>query len=498
MRDKIRFLFRDEIREITNPSPTQTILEWLRLDIDQTGTKEGCAEGDCGACTVVVGELYGNDIRYLAINSCIAFLPTLDGKHLLTIEDIRGADGGLHPLQQALLEHHGSQCGFCTPGVVMSLFAHYHAQGAVDRSAIDNTLAGNLCRCTGYGSIISAAQSVLVNDEKRSNQELDKTIDTLKGIKPLDSVALSYHDQKYYAPASVEQLAKLLQKHPDAILLSGGTDVGLWVTKQHRRLSPVIYIGNITELNAINMSDGHIEIGAGASFSDTIELLTNHFPDFGEVLRRIGATQIRNLGTIGGNIGNGSPIGDTPPILIALGATLRLRSVAGVREIPLQDYFIDYGVQDRRPDEFIESISVPMLNDKALFGAYKVSKRFDEDISAVLAAFRLEIVNGSIQEATIAYGGMAATPRRASACEQTLVGACWNEITVEQAMEALARDYSPLTDWRASASYRSKVAANLLRRFWLEHSGSEQPTRILGHNVRIADAVAEGEGESVI
>lgn len=494
MRDTIRFLFRGEIKELVNPSPTQTILQWLRLDMAQTGTKEGCAEGDCGTCTVAVGELCGNTIRYQAINSCIRFMPTLDGKHLLTVEDLKSPDGGLHPVQQSLVEQHGSQCGFCTPGIAMSLFAHYSAGGAADRATIDDTLAGNLCRCTGYGSIIAAAQSALTHSEKYSvNQKPDQTLARLNSIKPLDSVALKHIGQQYFAPVAAQQLAELLQEYPAAVLLSGGTDVGLWVTKRHRSLTTVIYMGNVAELNTINVGEDHIEIGAVATYTDSIEVLTTHFPDFGEVLRRLGATQVRNAGTIGGNIGNGSPIGDTPPILIVLGASLRLRSVAGVREIPLQDYFVDYGVQDRRQGEFIESISVPLLKGNALFGAYKVSKRFDEDISAVLAAFSLEIDNGKVcKAASIAYGGMAAIPKRASACEQALVGACWNEANIERAVAALAEDFTPLTDWRASANYRSRVAANLLRRFWLEHSGSGQATRIVGHEVRVAPMVEEG------
>lgn len=503
MRETIRFIFRGEIKEIVNPSPTQTILEWLRLEMTQTGTKEGCAEGDCGACTVAVGELLGEEIRYQAINACIGFLPTLDGKHLLTVEDLKSEDGALHPVQQSLVEHHGSQCGFCTPGIVMSLFSHYTACGGADRATIDNTLAGNLCRCTGYGSIISAAQSVL-SERGGSDDNLfpDQSLDLLKRINPIDCVALNHKGFRYFAPVSIAEMANLLDQYPDAVLLAGGTDVGLWVTKQHRPLPIIIYTGNVVGLNAVSVDQNRIEIGAAVTFTDSMDLLNANFPDFGEVLRRIGATQVRNVGTIGGNIGNGSPIGDTPPILIALGASLRLRSVAGSREIALQDYFVDYGVQDRRQGEFIESIRVPLLKENNLFGAYKVSKRFDEDISAVLAAFRLEVDNGKVSNAVIAYGGMAAIPKRASVCEQTLVGGDWNEANVERAMRALTEDFSPLTDWRASASYRSRVAANLLRRFWLEHndsghggsgqSGSGQPTRILGHGVKVFEPVVEG------
>lgn len=498
MRETIRFIFRGEIKEIANPLPTQTILEWLRLEMAQTGTKEGCAEGDCGACTVAVGELQGDEIRYQAINACIGFLPTLDGKHLLTIEDLKSEDGALHPVQQSLVEHHGSQCGFCTPGVVMSIFSHYTACGSADRSTIDNTLAGNLCRCTGYGSIISAAQAVL-SERGESDDSLfpDQSLDLLKRINPKQSVALDHNGFRYFAPVSIAEMANLLDQYPDAVLLGGGTDVGLWVTKQHRSLPNIIYTGNVAGLDAVCVDQNYIEIGAAVTFTDCMDLLSVNFPDFGEVLRRIGATQVRNVGTIGGNIGNGSPIGDTPPILIALGASLRLRSVAGLREIALQDYFVDYGVQDRRQGEFIESIRVPLLKENNLFGAYKVSKRFDEDISAVLAAFRLEIENGKVNSAVIAYGGMAAIPKRASACEQVLIGADWNKVSVECAMQALTEDFTPVTDWRASANYRSRVAANLLRRFWLEHdssgqSASGQPTRILGHEVKMVEPVVEG------
>lgn len=493
MRDTIRFIFRGEVIEIDNPSPTQTILEWLRLEMKRTGTKEGCAEGDCGACTVAVSELHGADVRYQAVNACIGFLVTLDGKHLLTVEDLKSADGGLHPVQQSLVEHHGSQCGFCTPGIVMSLFSHYTAGGAADRATIDNTLAGNLCRCTGYGSIISAAQSVLTQSrEVDSETSPPPALELLNSIKSADTVALNHNGDRYFAPVSVEELADLLHQYPDAVLLGGGTDVGLWVTKQHRSLPVIIYTGNVAGLDTVNVEQNCIEIGAAVTFTDSMDALSANFPDFGEILRRIGATQVRNVGTIGGNIGNGSPIGDTPPILIALGASLKLRSSGGLREIALQDYFVDYGVQDRRPGEFIESIRIPLLKPHALFGAYKVSKRFDEDISAVLAAFRLEVDDGIVTRAVIAYGGMAAIPKRAPACEQSLVGERWSEVNIERAMRALAEDYSPLTDWRASASYRSRVAANLLRRFWLEHSGDGHATRILGHEVKIAEPVVEG------
>ncbi len=460
MRDTIHFLFQGETVELRNPQPTKTLLNWLRRDMGLIGTKEGCSEGGCGACTVVVGELSGDTIRYGAINACMIFLPTLNGKQLISVEDLKDDQGELHPVQQSMVDCHGSQCGFCTPGFVMALFAMYHSQDSFDLSGINDAFAGNLCRCTGYGPIIAAAKSVLKDKQPdQFDRRKEETLAALRSIRPLKSVKIEHDDSRYFAPVSPDELTGLLEQHPDAVLFSGATDVGLWVTKQHRIMSTLIYLGHVRGLDEIRVDSTGIEIGATVNYSNAFENLVTHFPTLDEVLRRFGSVQVRNVGTIGGNIGNGSPIGDTLPVLISLGAGLRLRSARGVRKIPIEDYFIDYGKQDLRAGEFIESIRVPLLKKDALFSVYKVSKRFDEDISAVVGSFMITRENGLVQTANIAFGGMAATPKRAAACEQVLNGASWNEETVNQAAAALTKDFSPISDVRASAGYRSSLAS---------------------------------------
>lgn len=483
---KIRFLLDGQLQEVERPDPTETVLNYLRYRIARTGTKEGCAEGDCGACTVVLGELKGGSIRYRAINACILFMPVLDGKELITVESLRAADGSLHSVQQAMVDTHGSQCGFCTPGIVMSLFALNKQDSPANRAAIEDALAGNLCRCTGYGPIIDAAeqsQKTLLSENSHAALG-EASVKALKGIARKETLALVGKSdltetiKKYYAPVSIGGLAELVQQNPNATILAGGTDVGLWVTKQHRELETVIYIGDVPELQGIEDLEDAIIIGAGVSYTDARDTLGAFYPDMGKLIRRIGSVQIRNSGTIGGNIANGSPIGDSPPALIAVGATLVLRCGDNERTIALEDYFVDYGKQDLKPGEFVARVIVPRPRADQHFRAYKLSKRFDQDISAVCGCFNLTIVDGIVTDARICYGGMAATPKRASQAEAAITGKPWNEDTVSDGITAMEQDYTPLSDMRASADYRLMSAKNLLMKAFVETTSSA-PTRVL-------------------
>lgn len=478
----VRFLLDGKLHEIENPDPTETLLNYLRYTMARTGTKEGCAEGDCGACTVVVGELHGDRMKYRAVNACILFLPVIDGKELTTVENLRAPDGSLHPVQQAMVDTHGSQCGFCTPGIVMSLFALNKQGGPAGRDAIEDALAGNLCRCTGYGPIIDAAEQ-----SQKTMQPVNSggaIVKALKGIARKDTLVLARKSgltgttKKYFAPITIDGLAEVVLQNPAATILAGGTDVGLWVTKQHRELETVIYIGGVPELREVDDRDDAIVIGAGVSYTDAMDRLGALYPDMGELIRRIGSVQIRNSGTIGGNIANGSPIGDSPPALIAVGASLVLRKGDSERTMALEDYFIDYGKQDLRPGEFVTRVIVPKPKPNQHFRAYKLSKRFDQDISAVCGCFGLTIEAGTVTDARICYGGMAATPKRAAQAERALIGKPWNEEKVSAGMKAMERDYTPLSDMRASAEYRLTSAKNLLMKAYAETTGDAQ-TRVL-------------------
>ncbi len=476
----IRFLFWDEERALEGVSPTLTVLEYLRRHERRTGTKEGCAEGDCGACTVVLGEADGDGgLKYRAVNSCIQFISVLHGRQLITVENLKAEDGTLHPVQQALVDHHGSQCGFCTPGFVMQLYAGWLEGRLTDRQAVKDWLAGNLCRCTGYGPIIDAGL------EAGASTPPDRAAaaQTAKRLAALDdgSVLHLVHDgQQVLAPRSADELAEIYLAHPDAVLVAGATDVGLWVTKQHRRLPTLIDLASVKDLAVVEEDDDGLTIGALASHRHATEAFARLHPDLGELMRRFASIQIRNAGTVGGNIANGSPIGDLPPALIALDARLTLRRGAERREIKLEDFFLAYGKQDRAPGEFVESVYARRLAADMRFACYKLSKRFDQDISALMGAFRMRLREGRVEEARIAFGGMAAIPKRAAAAEAALIGNVFDAPTVEHAAAALAEDFSPITDMRASAGYRLKAAQNLLRRFFLENSGGRRSaTRVL-------------------
>mgnify|MGYP002714574455 FL=1 len=477
----IQFLLNRELRTEHALDPNVTVLNYLREHVGKTGTKEGCASGDCGACTVVVGELEGDRVRYRTLNSCLTFVSSLHGKQLITVEDLKH-QGKLHSVQQAMVDCHGSQCGFCTPGFIMSLFALQKNSTGFDKGATLEALAGNLCRCTGYRPIIDAAEQACC--QKQPDQfdafEAD-TVTRLKAIAPRETAELNSGDKRCLVPLTVADLADLYAANPEARLLAGGTDLALEVTQFHRELPVMIYVGHIEDMKRIEVTDSAIEIGAAAALSDCYEALSREYPDFGELLHRFASLQIRNQGTLGGNIGNASPIGDAPPLLIALGAQIALRQGNTRRILPLQDYFLDYKVTARQEAEFIEKIIVPRAQANQAFRAYKVSKRLDDDISAVCAAFNLSIVDGVVTDARIAFGGMAAIPKRASACEAALVGSAWYPGVIERACNALAEDFTPLSDFRASKEYRLLTAQNLLRKFFLEQQSPEIETRVTAY-----------------
>ena len=467
----LRFLLNGEERSLTDIDPNLTVLDYLRTAERLTGTKEGCAEGDCGACSVVLGEVDGGGLRYRAVNACILFMPVLDGKQLITVEGLKAADGGLHPAQQAMVDCHGSQCGFCTPGFVMSLFALYKTEASPSRQRINDVLAGNLCRCTGYRPIAEAGEKMYAKgaEDKFSAAEA-ATVKRLKAIRRKGTLALEAAGRRYFAPRGLDELARLVKAHPKACILAGGTDVGLWVTKLHQDLATLIYTGEVAELGQLKLGKSHMEIGAAVTYSDAEDAIAKAYPGFGELIRRLGSVQIRNSGTIGGNVANGSPIGDSMPALIALGATLVLRNGAKSREIPLEDFYLAYRKTDLKPGEFVERLRLPQPAPGRRFQTWKISKRFDQDISAVCGAWNLELDGEKVRDIRICYGGMAATPKRARRCEEALIGTAWNEPALAPAAAALAEDYQPMTDMRASSGYRMLVAQNLLTKFFRETS----------------------------
>ncbi len=474
----IRFVHRGQVQQVSGLPPTTSVLQWLREHAHCTGTKEGCAEGDCGACTVVVGELdEAGQLCTRTVNSCIQFLPTLDGKVLYTVEDVaQGPD--LHPCQQALVKEHGSQCGFCTPGFVMSLWHLYETRTeAPPRSELADALAGNLCRCTGYRPILDAGQAMFQLPRVPRDHPAD--IAQLQTLEPHQDGPLLYvgpsavhggHAQRFVAPRTVDEVAYWLAQWPHARLLAGGTDVGLWVNKQFKDLGDIIYLGQVKSLARVDTTATHLEIGAAASLETAWAALVETWPALREIWLRFASPPIRHAGTLGGNIANGSPIGDGAPILLALNASVVLRQGQHQREVPLSAFYVDYMRNVMSPGEWVEYIRVPLPHPSRpdAVRAYKVSKRRDSDISAVCAAFALQLDGPNIVSARLAWGGMAATAKRAPLAEAALLGQPWSEATMRQAQSALAQDFTPLTDLRASDRHRQRVAANLLERFWLE------------------------------
>ncbi|MCC8391848.1 xanthine dehydrogenase small subunit [Paraburkholderia sp. MMS20-SJTR3] len=481
MTEPIRFYHRNAIREIADAPVTRTVLQYLREDAHCTGTKEGCAEGDCGACTVVIGERNAaGGVDFKAVNACIQFLPTLDGRALFTVEDLRQPDGSLHPVQQAMVDCHGSQCGFCTPGFVMSMWALYEKHGhehscanrtVPSRETISNALTGNLCRCTGYRPIVEAAEKMFDAPAPSAPLDVQALAEKLAALERGDTFHYEHNGQRFAAPRTLAALAGLKQAEPAARILAGSTDIGLWVTKQMRELGNVVYVGQIAELRKLETNDDWIEIGAGVSVEQAYAEIAKQYPELTEMWQRFASLPIRNAGTLGGNIANGSPIGDSMPGLIALGARVIVRGGEIERELPLEDLYLAYQKKDMAEHEFVVGLKVPTrtgARTNLRFRTYKLSKRFDSDISAVCAAFSYIADGAAIREPRIAFGGMAATPKRAPQAEAVLRDAEWHEATARAAMLALGEDYAPLSDMRATSDYRLEAAKNTLYRFWLE------------------------------
>ncbi|ASP69021.1 xanthine dehydrogenase small subunit [Sinorhizobium meliloti] len=486
IRNTIRFLLNDRPVELADVSPVQTLLDFLRIDRSLRGTKEGCAEGDCGACTVLVGRLLDGKLKYESVNACIRFVASLDGCHVVTVEALAQPNGPLHPVQQAMVDTHASQCGFCTPGFVMSLYGLWMTNAKPSVQEIEKALQGNLCRCTGYAAIIRAAEAIASVGELGKDPlivEREEITRQLEALRDGCRVEIGGEDERVVLPASLDDFAVVLEANPKATIVAGSTDVGLWVTKFMRDIAPVVHLSHLEELRRISIAPDGITLAAGVSYTEAYPVIVRNFPQLRELWDRIGGEQVRNMGTVGGNIANGSPIGDTPPALIALGASVTLRKGTSRRTLPLEAFFIEYGKQDREPGEFVETVRIPFLDETERFAVYKITKRFDEDISAVCGAFRVKLDgDGKVADVAISFGGMAGTPKRASNVEAALKGAQWNDAAIEAGVAAFERDFTPLTDWRASSEYRMLVARNLLRRFHLE----TQETR----NIRIDRTVA--------
>lgn len=471
----VRFLLNNDEQAIEQVNPNTSVLDYLREHLSRVGTKEGCASGDCGACTVVLGEVGDSGISYSAINACITPIGNLHGKQLITVEDLK-IGSQLHPAQQAMVDCHGSQCGFCTPGFIMSMFAYRKNNSEPDRESMIEALGGNLCRCTGYKPIMEAVAQMY--ETPGTDQFADAEEHTVASLNAIindgSAIGLEGEGKQYLSPTSSQELASLLSDHPDARLVAGGTDLSLEITQLLREFDTLVYTGRVSELNRIEETEDALHIGAAVTYNDCKAVLCQEYPDLHELIERLGSRQIRNQGTLGGNVGNASPIGDMPPVLIALGAQLVLRSAAGSRTIPVEEYYVSYKVTTQRSGEFIESIIVPRAPRGYTFRAYKISKRLEDDISAVLGVFHIKIEEGTVADVSIAFGGMAEIPRRASACEQSLLNQPWNQATIDSAMNALDTDYTPITDFRASADYRSQITRNLLQRLFLE-TGTKPP-----------------------
>jgi len=481
----LRFLLNGEPVAVSGYSPQTTLLEYLRDERRLTGTKEGCAEGDCGACTVILAQPdpAGDKLVWQPVNACIRLLPSVAGKAVFTVESLAAADGKLHPAQRALVDCHASQCGFCTPGFAMSLFGLYKNAQRPSRGAIEDALSGNLCRCTGYRPIVAAAQSMYAHAAPEGWQGPGATADAalrtaLAALADPQPAEYSAGGATWYAPRSVDQLAATLAAHPAARIVAGATDVGLWVTKHQRDLGDIVYVGDVSALHRIAATATHLEIGAAATLTAALAALDGQWPELHEVWTRFASVPIRNSGTLGGNIANGSPIGDSMPALLALDATVVLRRGDAERELPLAALYLGYQKTALQPGEFVARIRVPLRAPGLLLRAYKISKRFEQDISAVFACFALILADGVVTTARIGCGGVAAIPSRAPATEAALAGRRWDDATAEAAALALQAEFTPIGDMRASAAYRRTVMGNLLRRLRIESSGTPAITRI--------------------
>ncbi len=469
--DKVRFSLNGDIVEPTGITPTTTLLDWLRYDRGLTGTKEGCAEGDCGACTVGLRDLAPDGtLRQRTVNACIQLLPMMHGKEIITVEHL-SAGGTPHPVQAAMAAKGGSQCGFCTPGIVMTLWHGYATGAPDDADSVADQLAGNLCRCTGYGPILRAAAEARADGAAPSDAAQSRARLQALATKPLMLQTLGGW---FRAPRDSHNLAALIEAHPEATILAGATDIGLWVTKNDFRPDKIIYLGDCTDLQQITETKDGLTFGAAVSHADAMARLAPISPDFGELWRRFASPQVRAAGTLCGNIANGSPIGDAAPALIAAGARLTLRKGHQRRTIPLDQFFIAYGKQDRASGEFVESVTVPHLAAPDALKIYKISKRFGQDITSVLAAIHVVVKDDAVVSARIAFGGMGPVPLRARGAEAALIGGPFDEAAIGAAIKALPGDVTPISDHRASAAYRMKAAQNLLMKYFIERGFGDQ------------------------
>lgn len=491
----LRFVLDGEVISIDRPAPTLTVLDYLREVAGRRGTKEGCAEGDCGACTVVIGDLAADRtaVVYRAVNACIRFLPTLDGKELVTVESLQQAGGAAHPVQQSMMDNHASQCGFCTPGFVMSLFALYLNQAAAGRDEVVAALAGNLCRCTGYRPIIDAGMRQFGYAApprwNRAESQSASRVETLRSIARALETDASLEYSGFHAPRTLPELSEALRQQPGSVLLAGGTDIGLWVTQQLRELSTIIYLGDVRELNRVEDRPRELWIGAAVTFADAWPALVARFPALGEQAARFASPPIRNSATLCGNLANGSPIGDSIPTLIALGSQLELRCGRATRRLPLEDFYLGYQKTALRSAEFVTGVLIPSAATGQLLASYKLSKRIDQDISAVCATFCVTVGGERVVDARLAFGGLAGTACRARHAERALIDGGWTLAGIGAAVAALASDFKPLSDLRASSEYRLRAAGNLLRRFYLQQQG--KPCAL-----RTADALLDARPDS--
>ncbi|MBZ5487753.1 xanthine dehydrogenase small subunit [Halomonas aquamarina] len=459
-------------------APDTSILVLLREHLGATGTKEGCASGDCGACTVAIVDPHAPAPAYKSINACMTPAHQLQGMALVTVEGL-ASNGRLHPAQAAMVECHGSQCGFCTPGVVMSLFTLYETsvgeQSLPSPEQLDAALGGNLCRCTGYRPIRDAALQMLTRD-----QPAGWTHEGSLGLSSAQSSVPPPTDDAvfFYQPDSLEELTKARARYPQARLVAGATDLWLETTQQLKPLDQLIDITRVKALSDIETANFNAQkgwwIGAGVTYTQLEPLLNDHFPSFAHLLHRLGSQQIRNRGTLGGNIANASPIGDTPPVLLTLGAWVELASISQTRQLPLEDFFLGYKKTALAADEIVSRIFIPRLGEHTACHAWKLSKRREDDISAVLGAFAYRLENGRLHDVRIAFGGMAAIPKRALKAEQALEGKPADANCFRQAQAALEHDFSPMDDVRGSAQYRRLAAANLFERLYLTLSTPSQ------------------------